>query len=107
MAIGITVVVAAALVVSADILTASNAEKGLSAYYAAEGGVEDGILYVLRNHPTTSQTLTLSTATVTITYNGGVNTITAVGTNGTTTKTVSAQATFSNGTFTISNWREQ
>lgn len=107
MAIGVTVVTAAAIVVSADILTASNAQLGVSAYYVAEGGVENGVLYVLRNHPTTSVTLPFTNPHVTISYNSEVNTITSVGTDGTTSKTVSAQATFTNGTFTISNWREQ
>lgn len=107
MAIGITVVTSAAVIISADMLSASNSEKGLDAYYNAESGVEDGILYVLRNHPTTNVSLTLSNATVTITYNSGVNTISSVGTDGTTIRTVLARATFNGGTFVVSGWKEQ
>lgn len=107
MAIGITVITAASLILSADMLSASNAQKGLSAYYAAEAGLEDGLLYVLRYHPTSSLALTLSSADVTITYNSGVNTITSVGKEGTTKRTVSVQATFTNGAFQVSGWEEQ
>lgn len=104
---GITVISAAALIVTADFLSASNSEKGLTAYYAAESGVENGILYIL-SHPTYSGSLTMPNATVTINYDGSsVSTITAVGENGTTMRTLQAKAKYENGIFNVFEWKEQ
>ena len=106
--IGITVISAAALIVAADFLSASNSEKGLSAYYAAESGIENGVLYIL-SHPTYSGTLTMPNGTVTITYNpvSGISIIDAIGADGNTVRKVQAQAAYSNGVFSVSGWKEQ
>lgn len=107
MVIGITVISAAAMIVATNFLSASNSEKGLSAYYAAESGVENGILYIL-SHPTYDGSLTLPNASVTISYNSvtKISTIESTGTDGSTRRTVQAQAAYLNGAFNISEWKE-
>ena len=107
MVIGITVITSAALIVSADILGASNAQSGIEVYYAAESGVENGILYLL-SHPSYNGTLTdfyvgSVKVSVTIQSNG---TITSTATSGSTKKIVQAQASYGSGAFSVSNWKE-
>ena len=115
MVIGITVISAAALIVSADILSASTTEQGVMAYFAAESGAEDGTLRLLRN-PTfiTTSPYTISTsdgsASVAIqsTISGGtiINTINSVGTSGTTTKKIRVTIGYLNGVHTTTSWEE-
>ncbi len=111
MVIGITIISAAALILFADILASSNNEQGAMAYYAAESGIENGILYVL-SHPATSASLTVpgtnASAAVTITYDSATSTdtISSVGTSGTTSRTIQAQASYNSGAFAVSGWRE-
>lgn len=113
--IGITVITAAALIVTTSILASSNAERGLKAYYAAESGAEDALLRLLRN-PTldVSTPYTVSSddgdASVTIqtTSNGGTITsiITSTGTNGTTTRRIQVTTGYTNGQRAITSWNE-
>lgn len=109
MVIGITVISAAALIVSADILSTTNAANGTTAYYTAESGIEDGILYLL-SHPNTPKDYIIqvgsSTAHVQITYDGVSDTITSTGKSGSTQRIVRTTASYVNGAFTVSNWKE-
>src|SRR5258708_4017234 len=112
MVIGITVISAAALVVTTDILSASNTEKGLDAYYVAESGVENGILYLLR-HPHYNGSIPQfpvgsGQASIQFSYDSvhNTDTITSTGTSGTTTRHAQATATYSGGSFTMSGWKE-
>jgi len=106
MIIGVAIISSAALVLSAGILSSSTSEQGLAAYYVAESGAEDGILYLLRN-PAYSGSLPpvpvgLGQASVSI--NNG--TIISTGSYGTTVRKIQIQTTNSGGAFTISSWKE-
>jgi len=106
MVIGITVISAATLVLAAGILSAGNAEKGMNAYYLAESGAEDGILYLIRK-PTYSGTLpslSVGSGQVSVSINSG--TITSTGTYGTTVKKIQVNTAFVSGAFNISSWKE-
>lgn len=116
MVIGIAVISSAALIVTADLLSSSNAEQGQSAYYVAESGIENGILYLLRhpkydNSSTSPMTISVGSgqASVVFTYNSGANTDTIVstGTSGTTTRIIQAVGSYATGPLTIGNWKEQ
>ncbi|HYK08070.1 MAG TPA: hypothetical protein VEW42_01065 [Candidatus Eisenbacteria bacterium] len=113
MVIGITVISAAALIVAADILSASNAEQGLSAYYVAESGIENGTLYLLRhpqyNGPDIAMPIGTGNATIHFVYDGAAktDTITSTGTNGTTTRVIRAVGSYTTGPLSITSWKEQ
>lgn len=108
MVIGITVISAAAFIVITDIYSSSNSERGIAAYYAAESGVENGILYIL-SHPTYSGSLTIPDATVIIAYDSvnKISTISSTGINGNSVRKIQAQAAYSNDAFSVFEWKEQ
>ncbi len=108
-----TVIAAAALIVAADVLSASNAQEGLSAYYVAESGVENGILYLLRhpqydNHLAPPMLVTVGSgqASVVFTYSGTTDTIVSTGTFGTTKKTIQVVGSYATGPLNITTWQE-
>lgn len=115
MLIGITVISAATIILTTDILTASTSEQSTMSYYAAEGGIEDALLRTLRN-PTlvTSSPYTITTsdgtALVTIqnTISGGTitDTITSIGTSGSTTRKIQAITGYVGGKRTVTSWKE-
>jgi hypothetical protein len=119
MVIGITVISAAAMVVTTSILAGSNSELGMKAYYVAESGAQDAMLRLLRNPnlvTITPYTMTTDdgTATITITNStsGGTitDTITSIGTivttTGTTTKKIQVITNYTNGQYTTASWNE-
>jgi hypothetical protein len=109
MVIGGTIITSAALVIANSMLSGSTAEQSTSAYYAAESGVEDGLLRLLRNPSFTGPfTLTVGDGSVltTVTGSGTNKTINAVGTSGTTVRKIQVQATTTNGQQSISSWQE-
>jgi hypothetical protein len=113
MVIGIAVISSAALIVTADLLATSNAEQGISAYYVAESGIENGILYLLRNPQYHGSDIVMpigtGNATIHFVYDGTAktDTITSTGTNGTTTRVIQAVGSYTTGPLTITSWKEQ
>lgn len=114
--IGISVFTAAALIVTTNIFSSSNSEKSIKAYYAAESGVEDALLRLLRN-PTlnvASPGYDVSSddgdAKVTIQTNSSGGTITSnimsTGTYLTTSRKIHAVTTYINGQRAITTWEE-
>ncbi|SRR5258706_10218143 len=113
--IAITVITAAALIVTTSILAGSESERGLKAYYVAESGAEDGMLRLLRNpsiSTATPYTVTTDNGNAVVTIQNSVvggtitDTILAVGTNGTTTRKIQAVTTFVSGKRNVTSWRE-
>ena len=84
-----------------------------TAYYAAESGVEYGLMKLVRNPsscdaPAPNDDLTIDASTVTISYGlvESVCTISVTGTNGTVLKKFQVQATIANSKVTYCCWKE-
>lgn len=106
MTIGIMVLSAATIVLVTNIFGSVTAEQGLTAYYAAESGAEDGLLHVLRD-PSVSGTLpsyAVGDARASVTITNG--TIVSVGTYGKAVRTVRIKTTNTNGIVSVTSWKE-
>ena len=103
----LTITTGAIIIIIANSISASKSAEGTLAYYAAESGVENALLRILRDPNYTGETLTIGTGTAVITVTGAnPKTVVSVGQNGNFKRTVQAQATYSNGYYTFSNWKE-
>jgi len=109
--ISLTITSGAIIIIIANSISVSKLQEGALAYYAAESGVENALLRLLRD-PNYGQpggeTLTIdtSTAVITVTKSGNTATVVTVGQNGNFKRTVQAQMTYNNGYYTFSNWKE-
>lgn len=113
MVIGITLITAASFVMLENISSTTSAEQGVIAYYAAENGIEDALLLLLRypinsSSPYTGGTTTYSQgqATVTVTSSGNTVTITSVGTYVNAIRKVQVQETNGVSGWQITSWSE-
>lgn len=106
-----SVVTAAAIAI---ILTSSrsttNVEQGIMAYHAAEAGIDEGLLQILRGSNVTalfSETATPvgngTTFDVTVATNGTVN---ATGRYNGFVRQIQVTSTYNNGVLTINTWQE-
>jgi hypothetical protein len=108
MFIGITILTSTGLVLYNSIFGTSQIEQGQMAYYAAESGAENGILYLLRN-PSYSGTLpkffvgTTGQATVSIDSNG---IITSTGIYANAIRKIEVRTSSTNGARSITSWKE-
>jgi hypothetical protein len=105
--ISLTITAGAIIIIIANSTSTSKFQEGTLAYYAAESGVENALLRLLRNPNYTRETLIVGSATAEITVTGtNPITITSVGQNGNFKRTVQAQLSYNNGYYTVSNWKE-
>lgn len=108
--IGITVISSAVILVYGNTQSSSITEQGTYAYYAAESGVEEGLLRLLRNPNYTGTTLGqplsvgLGNAVIQVDTVSGL--ITSTGTYNNTVRKIQAQTVYNNGVRTISSWKE-
>ncbi len=96
--------------VSVAIITARSGDdfsQGNKALSAAQSGIENAILKLLRDDAYTGETMNIDSDSVTINVTGGgVKTITSSSVVGNFNRVVEVVGTFSNNTFTISSWKE-
>ena len=105
--ISLTITSAAIIIIIANSLSANSFQEGTKAYYTAESGVENALLRLLRDPNYTGETLTIGTTTAKVTVTGtNPKTIVSVGQDGNFERTVQAQATYNNGFYTFSGWKE-
>lgn len=105
--ISLTITSAAIIIIITNSLSASKLEEGNLAYYAAESGVENALLRLLRDPNYSGETLAVGNATAVITITGvNPKTVVSVGQNGNFKRKVSAEMTYINGYYTFSNWKE-
>ncbi|KKQ29728.1 MAG: hypothetical protein US48_C0039G0007 [Candidatus Levybacteria bacterium GW2011_GWA2_37_36] len=105
--ISLTITSGAIIIIIANSISAGKLEEGNLAYYAAESGVENALLRLLRDPNYLGETLAIGNATAIITVTGAnPKTVVSVGQNGDFKRTVQAQATYNNGYYTFSNWNE-
>ena len=113
MVIGITLIVAASIVTLENVSSTSAAEQGTIAYFAAESGIEDALLLVLRYPPTSTTPYTGGTttysqgqATVTVSPSGNILTITSIGTYQNAIRKVQVQETNGSNGWQVTSWQE-
>ena len=105
--ISLTITSAAIIIIIANSLSASKFQEGTLSYYTAESGVENALLRLLRDPNYAGETMTIGSTTVVVTVTGtNPKTVVSVAQNGNFKRTVQAQATYNNGLYTFSNWKE-
>lgn len=105
--ISLTITSAAVVMIILSSRSTSSVSIGMSAYYAAESGIENGLLRLIRDPSYTGETLDIDGSTAVITVSGTEpKTITSVGQNGNFKRTIEAQLNYNSGYYTISNWKE-
>lgn len=107
------VAIATIIVSSAVVVTIINSRLGsdqtqsANAFSAAEAGVNEAILSILRNSNYTGGTLTVGSAVATINVSGSpAVTIVSVGSAGRFVKKVQVTGTYAGNAFTVSSWSE-
>jgi hypothetical protein len=106
--ISLTITSAAIIIIITNSLSASKFMEGDLSYYAAESGIENALLRLLRDPNYTGETLTIGDATAVITVSGSnPKTVISIGQNGSFKREVSAQMTYNSGYYTFSNWKEE
>jgi hypothetical protein len=107
MFIGITILTSTGLVLYNSIFGTSQIEQGQMAYYAAESGIENGILYRLRNPLFTGNLPAVTVNSIPVTINIDSNgIITSTATYGSTVKKMQVNTASSSGALNISSWKE-
>lgn len=113
MIIGITLIVAASIVTLENVSSTSAAEQGTIAYFAAESGIEDALLQLLRypsssSTPYTGGTVTYSQgqAKITLSTSGNTITVTSVGTFLNATRKIQVQETNGVNGWQVTSWQE-
>jgi len=82
-------------------------EQGTNAYSAAESGVENAIIQLLRNRSYIGETLTVGNETAEVIVSGaGPYTIISLGKSGAYSRTIQVILNDTSGVLTISSWKE-
>lgn len=104
----VMIVLSAALVMSLTSSTLTiTTNDALAANYWAEATMENGLMRFLRDPSYTGETFASGRNSAVLTVSGnGPYTFTVISTTGTSKRTLSAVATFTNGVMTVSNWRD-
>lgn len=107
MAIAVTVTSAAVVMMIVGSTAASKYEQGQTAYAAAESGAENALLRLLRDPNYVGETLTIGSATATITITGtDPKTVTSTGVSGGFTRQIQVVAGYTNSILTVTSWSE-
>lgn len=105
--ISLTITTSAIIIIIANSISAGKIEQGTASYYSAESGIENALLRLLRDPNYSGETLTIGGATVVTTVSGSnPKTIVSTSQEGSFKRKISALATYSNGYYTISSWKE-
>lgn len=104
MVIAVAIITAVVIVAANNIASGSRLEQATVAYYAAETGVHNALLRILRNPSYTGETLSVDGATVTVQVVG--DTITSVGSYGNSVRKIEAQTMYNNNILTVISWKE-
>lgn len=103
----VTVTSAAVVVVLENSLATSGWQQGRIAFSAAEAGVENALLRLLRDLNYTGETLTIGESIVEVTITGGdPKIITTSAKVGNFLRKMQVQAEYNNNILTISSWKE-
>ena len=109
MFVAILVVTAAVTTILLNSSSISKVEQGQMAYQAAEGGMDEGVLQLLRNPNYTGTQTNIPTgqATFTLTVSGSsTKTIDSVGKFGQFSRHIQTAASYNGGTLSVGPWQE-
>ncbi len=105
--ISITITSAATVVVIVNSLGSQKMQQSLNAFYAAESGVENALLRLLRDPNYSGETLTVGDGSATITVSGSsTKTINVTGINGNFQRRIEVVCGYVNNVLTVSSWKE-
>ncbi len=105
--VSLTITTGAIIIIIINSISASKSQQGAITYYSAENGIENAALRLLRDPNYTGETLTVEGSTIVVTVEGtNPKTVVSAGQDGNFKRRVSAQMNYTNGYYTISNWKE-
>ena len=102
--ISLTITSAASVVSLINSQSSQKIEQGTITAQAAESGVENALLRLLRDPSYSGETLSIGTSTVVVTISG--STITSVATNGNFKRQIQVITSYTNNVLTITSWKE-
>lgn len=103
-----TIAATSASVIISNAQITRGAAQSMEAYYAAEAGVENAALQLLRNPEYTGETLQINsdtTADIVVT-NSGNYVVTSTGKSGPITRVIQANVDYTNSILTVISWKE-
>ena len=107
MMLAITLTLTATMVVVANIRSTSAVQNGEIALSNAQAGMENALIRLERSSTYTGETMTLTAGTATITVSGtSPVTVVSVGSYGNFVRTITATATITGGSVTLTSWSE-
>ncbi len=104
----ITVAMTSVSIIISNAQVTTGTGQSIEAYYAAEAGIENASLQLLRNQDYTGETIQVSpsaTAIVTVTNNGQY-TVLSKGMSGGFTRVIQAKLDYTNNVLTIISWQQ-
>ncbi len=104
--ISLTITSGAIIIIITNSLSASKSADAALAYYAAESGIENALLRLLRDPNYAGEALSVGDATVAITVTGGNPKVIIATSSGNFKRTIQAQMNYNSGYYTFSNWEE-
>ena len=107
MIVALSVTTTAVAILITNSQSGSMQEQGTEAYSAAESGIENAIIQLLRNPNYTGETLSVGSNQAVVVVSGtSPYTVTSTGTRGNYTRKVQAIIDYTDGTLTITSWKE-
>ena len=112
MFIATLVITGAVITILSSSSSVSKVEQGQMAYQAAEGGMDEAVIQLLRNPnygnpPVTETNIPTGQATFTLTVSGGATkTIDSYGKFGAFTRHIQTTASYNVGTLSVNPWQE-
>ncbi len=106
--VAITIATTSVEVIITNAQTTSAAAQSMEAYYAAEAGVENAAIQLLRNPNYAGETIQISptsTAKITVSINGYYKVI-SVGTSGDFKRVLQANLDYTNNVLSVISWQE-
>lgn len=105
--IGTAITSAVVIIMLVNIMGGGTMQQGELAYYAAESGIENALLNLLRNPSYSGETINLGSGSVTteVTSQNPL-TIVATGKYYNTARKIQVQTVYNNNVLSISSWKE-
>lgn len=106
--VAITIATTSVAIIITNAQTTSAAAQSMEAYYAAEAGVENAAIQLLRNPDYTGETIQISpssTATVTV-ASGSSYMVTSTGNSGAFTRVLQANLDYTDNVLSVISWQE-
>jgi hypothetical protein len=104
MVISIAIITSIVFIAYNTMKSGTHFEQGTLAYYAAETGIENALLRLVRDPSYAGETLTLDQGTVLIQVNGNV--ITSIATIANSIRQIQVETVYNNNVLEVSSWKE-